>query len=87
MKKHLGSENGEGYNFYYSCKRNDMYYTMVLKFGKSKVDEELLRARQIFRKYDINRSGYLERHEIIPMMTDSYKLLNKNFTPTDADID
>lgn len=87
MKKHLGSESGDGYNFYFSGKRNDMYHTMVARFGKQKVDEELARARQLFRKYDTNRSGYLERHEIVPMMKDSYKLLRKNFEPTNEDVE
>ena len=87
IKRNLMVSSGQGYNFYRSNLRTNMYIEAEKKFGKKKVEEELSRARALFRKYDENRSGYLERDEILKMMKDSYRVLKKAFNPTDEELD
>lgn len=64
-----------------------LYQEMERKFGKKKVEDELSRAKKLFKKYDVNKSGYLERSEITAMMRDSYKAMRKAFNPSEAQID
>lgn len=86
MKKHLGTGIG-GIDIYRSEQYMSIYKEMTQRLGQEKVEHELSIARKLFLKYDANRSGYLEQHELIPMIKDTYKLLGKEVSPTQEDIE
>lgn len=44
-------------------------------------------ARKIFKQYDRNQNKQLERSEILPIIFDTFKLLNKDTLPSREDID
>ena len=44
-------------------------------------------ARRIFETYDNNRSGVLEPPKIAQMMVDTYNTINKEFTPSEYDVE
>jgi Ca2+-binding EF-hand superfamily protein len=85
LKRTLGDPTG--INIYRSHTHKAIYSLVEQSLGRSRVEGELSRARSLFRKYDRNNSGYLERDEIRQMMIDSYRILRKTFNPTDNDID
>ena len=40
----------------------------------------------MFEIYDVNKNGFIEQHEVIPIMIDTYKIMNKVFSPTPNDV-
>ena len=44
-------------------------------------------SQRIFDLYDKDHSGAIEHYEIVHMMRDAYKMINKKFEPSKADID
>ena len=43
-------------------------------------------AKRLFEYYNKDQSGDIEDYEISAMMSDVYRAIGKNFTPTDEDI-
>lgn len=80
---------GEGvhYNFYASEKRNTLLRQTTDTFGQSAMERVIKRVRDLFRKYDDNGNGILERHEIKVMIQDTYTMLNKNYNPTETEVE
>lgn len=46
-----------------------------MSLTKEKIDQIV---KDIFIKYDTDKSGYLEKQEIFKMLEDSFKKMNKN---------
>lgn len=44
-------------------------------------------ARRLFDTYDRDRDGNINNVEVVPMIVDSYRAFNRNFTPSKGDID
>ena len=44
-------------------------------------------ARRLFDTYDRDRDGSISNVEVVPMIVDSYRAFNRNFTPSKGDID
>lgn len=44
-------------------------------------------ARRLFDTYDRDRDGNINNAEVVPMIVDSYRAFNRNFTPSKGDID
>jgi len=44
-------------------------------------------ARRLFAIYDNDKSGYLERHEIPRLLTDTYRGMGVNYVLTQHDVD
>lgn len=44
-------------------------------------------ARRIFEIYDRDQNGVLGAHEAVQMMVDTYKCINKRFSPSEHDVD
>lgn len=64
-----------------------IYNDLQDRIGSKRLEDELTRARKLFQKYDTDRSGYLERHELSPIIKDSYRLLGKDVNPSQEEID
>lgn len=60
---------------------------LISSHGQEKVLNEITHALNIFKKYDTDRNGYLDRYEISPILIDTYRTLGYNFSPTKDDID
>lgn len=54
-------------------------------FSKEVVEAELLHAKKVFEKYDLNRNGFLEFDEVTPMLKDTYKVMGNNYQPSRSD--
>ena len=50
------------------------------------VEIEQKHARRIFEKYDTDKSGYIEASEVIPILKDTYKILEREFDPSPNDV-
>lgn len=79
--------DGPGVDIYRSDEYMVIYNDVLTRLGPKRIDEELSRARKLFQKYDTDRSGYLERNELSPIIKDSYRLLGKQVNPTQEEID
>ena len=55
--------------------------------AQSDIESAKAIARKIFEIYDRDRSTVLENHEISPLLTDVYKSMNRNFTPSKLDVE
>ncbi len=44
-------------------------------------------ARRLFDTYDRDRDGSISNIEVVPMIVDSYRAFNRDFTPSKGDID
>lgn len=44
-------------------------------------------ARRLFDTYDRDRDSNISNAEVVPMIVDSYRAFNRNFTPSKGDID
>ena len=85
--QYFGGSGGDAYNFYGMSEKDKLYAEAAQHMTPSEIEKELRHARNIFIKYDTDKSGYLDRHEIKPMMVDTYKVLNSNYSPSQKDID
>jgi len=47
---------------------------------------QLRLAYSIFEKYDVDRNGFIEQHEVIPILVDTYKIMGVKFSPTKNDV-
>ena len=63
-----------------------MLRTQTKTFSKEIVDAELLHAKKVFEKYDLNKNGFLEFEEVIPMLRDTYKVMGNQYEPTKTDV-
>ena len=50
------------------------------------VEQQLRLALSIFEQYDTDRNGFIEKHEVIPILIDTYRIMGINFKPTASDI-
>ena len=76
-----GNANPEKRNEFYR-----VYDTMVKKHGKEVVDRNLYDAESLFKKYDVNRDGYLDGSEIRNLVADTYGLINRQITLSNDDV-
>lgn len=51
------------------------------------IEHDMAHARKLFDMYDYNRSRNLERSEILSVIIDTFKLLNRNQLPSKDDVD
>lgn len=86
LKRHIGGD-GPGVDIYRSPEYMTIYNDLQDRIGSKRLEDELTRARKLFQKYDTDRSGYLERHELSPIIKDSYRLLGKDVNPSQEEID
>lgn len=63
-------------NFNLSSKYKNLSVNLKnMSLTKEKIDQIV---KDIFIKYDTDKSGYLEKQEIFKMLEDSFKKMNKN---------
>lgn len=43
-------------------------------------------ALSIFEQYDTDKNGFIEKHEVIPILIDTYRIMGMDFRPTTSDI-
>lgn len=59
--------------------------------GKSHVigdlESNLINARRMFQRYDANKNNYVEQKEILPIIVDTFKMLNRDLLPSREDIE
>ena len=63
------------------------YDTMVKQHGREIVDFNLDEANSLFKKYDANKDGYLDKHEVRQLVNDTYNFLQRNVSLSDEDLD
>ena len=54
---------------------------------KGSLEDEAVFARKLFDKYDANKSKTLERNEILSIIIDTFKYLNRDTLPSKEDVD
>ena len=51
------------------------------------VQQQLEHARRIFQRYDEDKSGFIDEHEVAPILRDTYKAMGIDFQPTKSDVE
>lgn len=69
LEHHLGAETS-GIDICRSEKFTAVYRDLVQRLGSDNVERERKVALALFSKYDSDRSGCLQRHEVLPMKLD-----------------
>jgi hypothetical protein len=64
---------------YLSFNKKQIIYTPM-------VEEKLNVARRLFKKFDVERKGYLTEKQVPNLLNETYKCLGKTFDPTPEDI-
>lgn len=59
----------------------------VQNYGRQIVEENLEQAESLFKKYDLDQDGFLNREEVRYLVHDTYRLLNKDLEITSAELD
>lgn len=56
------------------------------EYGEEEIEKHLRYAKSIFDKYDADRNGFIDSNEIIPILMDTYKLMNVHYNPQPGDV-
>lgn len=86
VKKYLCGPSGRGMNLTGDVsEREKLLRYLYRELGYEKVQREILRARDLFERFDEDKNGYLEPNEVKKMMEETYSYLSGDLEITEQE--
>lgn len=57
--------------------KHELMRKLTQEGSVEEMEVQMRLAVSIFEKYDSNKSGFIEKHEVMPILVDTYKILRR----------